>query len=43
MLIGSIGNNPGCGTQGFPALAGWDPVTGLGTPNYVAMLAAAGV
>jgi len=28
------GNNPGCGTQGFPAAAGWDPVTGWGTPNF---------
>ena len=22
----TIGNNPGCGTPGFPALPGWDPV-----------------
>ena len=28
------GSNPGCDTQGFPAAAGWDPVTGWGTPNY---------
>jgi tripeptidyl-peptidase-1 len=28
------GNNPGCGTQGFSAVSGWDPVTGLGTPNF---------
>ncbi|KAF2155404.1 subtilisin-like protein [Myriangium duriaei CBS 260.36] len=28
------GSNPGCGTQGFPAAPGWDPVTGLGTPNW---------
>ncbi|KAF8258755.1 subtilisin-like protein [Lactarius quietus] len=28
------GSNPGCGTVGFPAVAGWDPVTGLGTPNF---------
>ena len=20
------GSNPGCGTEGFPAIAGWDPV-----------------
>ncbi|EJU01803.1 subtilisin-like protein [Dacryopinax primogenitus] len=33
------GNNPGCGTDGFAAVPGWDPVTGLGTPNYPAMLA----
>ncbi|RHZ61276.1 Tripeptidyl-peptidase sed1 [Aspergillus turcosus] len=32
------GTNPGCGTQGFSAAKGWDPVTGLGTPNYPAML-----
>ncbi|KAJ7215326.1 subtilisin-like protein [Mycena haematopus] len=37
------GSNPGCGTQGFPAKAGWDPVTGLGSPNYVALRAAAGL
>ncbi|OAR01405.1 hypothetical protein LLEC1_04070 [Akanthomyces lecanii] len=23
-----------CGNKGFSAVAGWDPVTGLGTPNY---------
>jgi tripeptidyl-peptidase-1 len=28
------GNNPGCDTQGFNATKGWDPVTGLGTPNF---------
>lgn len=28
------GNNPGCGTRGFSARAGWDPVTGMGSPNY---------
>ena len=28
------GNNPGCGTEGFTAGKGWDPVTGLGTPNF---------
>jgi tripeptidyl-peptidase-1 len=26
------GTNPGCGTAGFFAAPGWDPVTGLGTP-----------
>ena len=24
------GSNPGCGTKGFEAVEGWDPVTGLG-------------
>ncbi|KAF8638557.1 hypothetical protein AX17_002100 [Amanita inopinata Kibby_2008] len=28
------GNNPGCGTPGFNATKGWDPITGLGTPNF---------
>lgn len=28
------GSNPGCGTDGFPAAPGWDPVTGLGTPDF---------
>ncbi|KAF3014047.1 hypothetical protein E8E14_011471 [Neopestalotiopsis sp. 37M] len=32
------GTNPGCGTEGFSAVTGWDPVTGLGTPNYPKML-----
>ncbi|KAH8978494.1 hypothetical protein EDB92DRAFT_1909434, partial [Lactarius akahatsu] len=25
------GSNPGCDTDGFSAVPGWDPVTGLGT------------
>ncbi|KAB5591885.1 Tripeptidyl-peptidase I [Ceratobasidium theobromae] len=33
------GNNPGCGTSGFTARAGWDPVTGLGTPDFVKLQA----
>ncbi|KAI0284762.1 subtilisin-like protein [Russula brevipes] len=28
------GSNPGCGTDGFSATAGWDPVTGVGTPDF---------
>ncbi|KAJ7838171.1 family S53 protease [Mycena olivaceomarginata] len=39
----TTGNNPGCFTEGFSASTGWDPVTGLGTPNYVAMRTAAGL
>lgn len=33
------GGNQGCGTPGFESQPGWDPVTGLGTPNFVKMLA----
>ncbi|KAH9168156.1 subtilisin-like protein [Lactarius sanguifluus] len=29
------GSNPGCNTDGFTAIAGWDPVTGLGTPDFM--------
>ena len=32
------GGNQGCGTAGFTAVPGWDPVTGLGTPNFPKML-----
>lgn len=32
------GTNPGCGTVGFDTAPGWDPVSGLGTPNYPKML-----
>ena len=28
------GENIGCGGAGFPAVKGWDAVTGYGTPNY---------
>lgn len=31
------GGNQGCGTSGFEAVVGWDPVTGLGTPKYERM------
>ncbi|KAE9405293.1 family S53 protease [Gymnopus androsaceus JB14] len=34
----TTGSNPGCGTNGFPATKGWDPVTGLGTPNFTSLL-----
>ncbi|KAI0048067.1 subtilisin-like protein [Auriscalpium vulgare] len=32
------GGNPGCGTPGFTAVPGWDPVTGVGTPNLATLL-----
>ena len=34
----TVGGNPGCGTDGFSTAPGWDPVTGLGTPNYPKLL-----
>jgi len=37
------GSNPGCGTDGFEALSGWDPATGLGTPVYSKLRTAAGL
>ncbi|KAI1335592.1 subtilisin-like protein [Xylariaceae sp. FL0016] len=32
------GSNEGCGTSGFVAAEGWDPVTGLGSPNFPKLL-----
>ena len=32
------GNAPACDTDGFNAVPGWDPITGLGTPDYVKLL-----
>ncbi|CAK7270744.1 hypothetical protein SEPCBS119000_004243 [Sporothrix epigloea] len=34
----TLGSNPGCDSDGFLAAEGWDPVTGLGTPNYPKLL-----
>lgn len=31
------GYNPGCDTKGFTARVGWDPVTGMGSPNFPAL------
>ena len=31
-------NPSACGNDGFSAVEGWDPVTGMGTPNYPKML-----
>ena len=40
----TTGSNHGCrghgGGKGYPAVKGWDAVTGLGTPNYEKMLQA---
>ncbi|OBZ67218.1 Tripeptidyl-peptidase sed3 [Grifola frondosa] len=38
----TTGDNPGCNTNGFPAGTGWDPVTGLGTPNFAKLKTAVG-
>ncbi len=32
------GLNHGCGSDAFEAVGGWDPVTGLGTPDYQRLL-----
>ncbi|KAH9160872.1 peptidase S8/S53 domain-containing protein, partial [Lactarius sanguifluus] len=32
------GSNPGCDTDGFSAVVGWDPVTGLGTPDFLRLM-----
>ncbi|KAF8268688.1 subtilisin-like protein [Lactarius quietus] len=32
------GSNPGCNTEGFSAVPGWDPVTGLGTFDFKKLL-----
>ena len=32
------GSNPACGTDGFDAAEGWDPVTGFGSPNFRRLL-----
>ncbi|KAJ7063829.1 family S53 protease-like protein [Mycena amicta] len=39
----TTGNNPGCDTDGFSASPGWDPVTGLGTPNFDLLLRSVGL
>ncbi|KAJ6544652.1 family S53 protease [Mycena vulgaris] len=43
MFNDTTGSNPGCNATGFAALSGWDPVTGLGTPDFTKMKAAAGL
>ncbi|KAL9618720.1 MAG: hypothetical protein Q9160_006599 [Pyrenula sp. 1 TL-2023] len=37
----TCGRATGCGTDGFPAKKGWDPVTGFGTPYFPKVLKAA--
>ncbi|KAI0036025.1 tripeptidyl peptidase A [Vararia minispora EC-137] len=38
----TVGNNPGCGTEGFNATVGWDAITGLGTPDFGKLLSIVG-
>ncbi|TFY82906.1 hypothetical protein EWM64_g1100 [Hericium alpestre] len=39
----TAGDNPGCNTSGFSATAGWDPVTGVGSPKYSQLRKAVGL
>ncbi|KAJ7867474.1 family S53 protease [Mycena leptocephala] len=40
----TVGQSSGCGSiSGWPATNGWDPVTGLGTPDFPGMLEALGI
>ena len=34
----TLGFAAGCLTRGYSAVPGWDPTTGLGTPNYPTLL-----
>ncbi|KAI5928203.1 peptidase S8/S53 domain-containing protein [Camillea tinctor] len=34
----TVGDNRGCKTTGFPAVEGWDPVSGMGAPDYPKLL-----
>ncbi|KAL0573817.1 hypothetical protein V5O48_008125 [Marasmius crinis-equi] len=36
-------DGPNCQEAGFPSISGWDASTGLGTPNFPALLTAAGI
>ncbi|KAI1324359.1 tripeptidyl-peptidase 1 precursor [Xylariaceae sp. FL0255] len=36
------GSAVGCGVAGYPAVEGWDPVTGWGTPNFPKLVKVAG-
>ncbi|KAH9018944.1 subtilisin-like protein [Lactarius pseudohatsudake] len=35
----TFGSNPGCNTDGFSAVPGWDPVTGLGSLDFERLVA----
>ncbi|KAI0062174.1 family S53 protease [Artomyces pyxidatus] len=39
----TAGTNPGCGTNGFIAGKGWDPVTGVGSPVFAKLRTAVGL
>lgn len=37
-VLVTTGNNSLCNVEGFYAVEGWDPVSGLGTPDYPKLL-----
>ncbi|KAG0236470.1 hypothetical protein BGW42_003376 [Actinomortierella wolfii] len=39
----TTGSNPSCNSTGFSAKTGWDPVTGLGSPNFPRFAQSVGV
>lgn len=39
----TAGTSEGCDTDGFPAQAGWDAVTGWGSPNFTRIRTLLGV
>jgi tripeptidyl-peptidase-1 len=39
----TIGSNPGCGTHGFPAVVGWDPVSTARAAYSISRLADSGI
>ncbi|KAH8993854.1 subtilisin-like protein [Lactarius hatsudake] len=39
MNVITSGSNPGCNTDGFSAVPGWDPVTGLGSLDFERLVA----
>ena len=39
-IVSGTGEGCGAAQHGFPAAKGWDPVTGVGTPNYAKLVTA---
>ena len=38
-IVSGTGEGCGAAQKGFPAAKGWDPVTGVGTPDYTKLVA----